>query len=117
MHSTSGSSASNASADTSDTSGLGETARTMQPSRVSAPPLGGGDIELGNGIDGRDPSKRNCWDAARAVLREIDGVKSGEICKILSITSSNLWVMLHRSRAKLRKCLDANWFQRNSKES
>jgi RNA polymerase sigma-70 factor (ECF subfamily) len=50
-------------------------------------------------------------------LREVDGVKSEEICKILSITSSNLWVMLHRSRAKLRKCLDANWFQRSTKEA
>ena len=44
-------------------------------------------------------------------LREIDGISSDEICKILSITSTNLWVMLHRARGKLRKCLDSNWFQ------
>ncbi len=50
-------------------------------------------------------------------LREVDGVKSEDICKILSITSSNLWVMLHRSRAKLRKCLDANWFRQDTKEA
>lgn len=43
-------------------------------------------------------------------LREIDGIKGDEICKILDITSTNLWVILHRARNKLRGCLDANWF-------
>lgn len=43
-------------------------------------------------------------------LREIDGVEGEEICEILSITPNNLWVMLHRARSKLRKCLDATWF-------
>ena len=50
-------------------------------------------------------------------LREIDGIESDEICKVLSITSSNLWVMLHRARSKLRKCLDATWFQKTSQET
>jgi RNA polymerase sigma-70 factor (ECF subfamily) len=50
-------------------------------------------------------------------LREIDGIESDEICKVLAITSSNLWVMLHRARSKLRKCLDATWFQRTSQET
>jgi RNA polymerase sigma-70 factor (ECF subfamily) len=43
-------------------------------------------------------------------LREIDGLSGNEICKILSITSTNLWVILHRARGKLRNCLDNNWF-------
>jgi RNA polymerase sigma-70 factor (ECF subfamily) len=43
-------------------------------------------------------------------MREIDGIKGDEICKILDITSTNLWVILHRARGKLRSCLDANWF-------
>lgn len=43
-------------------------------------------------------------------LREFDGVKGDEICKILGITSTNLWVILHRARGKLRGCLEANWF-------
>jgi RNA polymerase sigma-70 factor (ECF subfamily) len=43
-------------------------------------------------------------------LREIDGVKGDEICKILGITSTNLWVILHRARGKLRNCLEINWF-------
>lgn len=43
-------------------------------------------------------------------LREIDGLSSTEICEILSITPNNLWVMLHRSRAKLRHLLETEWF-------
>lgn len=43
-------------------------------------------------------------------LREIEGMGGEEICKILDITSTNLWVILHRARGKLRGCLDTNWF-------
>jgi RNA polymerase sigma-70 factor (ECF subfamily) len=43
-------------------------------------------------------------------LRELDGVKSDEVCEILSITTSNLFVIMHRARSKLRKCLDTTWF-------
>jgi len=47
-------------------------------------------------------------------LREIDGLTSTEICEILSITPNNLWVLLHRSRSKLRQLLEANWFSRGA---
>ena len=50
-------------------------------------------------------------------LREIDGMKGSEICEILSISEANFWVMIHRARAKLRKCLDANWFHAAPAES
>jgi RNA polymerase sigma-70 factor (ECF subfamily) len=43
-------------------------------------------------------------------MREIDGVPSKEVCTILSISDSNLWVMLHRARMGLRECLEMNWF-------
>jgi len=43
-------------------------------------------------------------------LREIDGVESREICSLLDISESNLWVMLHRARMALRRCLETNWF-------
>jgi RNA polymerase sigma-70 factor (ECF subfamily) len=43
-------------------------------------------------------------------LREVDGVESREICRLLNITESNLWVMLHRARMALRRCLETNWF-------
>ena len=44
-------------------------------------------------------------------LREVDGLKSEEICEILSISVNNLWVMLHRARLHLRNCLEVNWFK------
>jgi RNA polymerase sigma-70 factor (ECF subfamily) len=43
-------------------------------------------------------------------LREVDGVESKEICALLKISDSNLWVMLHRARMALRRCLETNWF-------
>src|SRR5260221_4825480 len=43
-------------------------------------------------------------------LREVDGVDSKEICATLNISESNLWVMLHRARMALRRCLETNWF-------
>lgn len=43
-------------------------------------------------------------------LREVDGVDSKEICSLLNITENNLWVMLHRARMALRRCLELNWF-------
>jgi RNA polymerase sigma-70 factor (ECF subfamily) len=43
-------------------------------------------------------------------LREIDGLSSEEVCAILNVTSNNLWVMLHRARALLRRALEASWF-------
>jgi RNA polymerase sigma-70 factor, ECF subfamily len=43
-------------------------------------------------------------------LREVDGLSSEEICEVLGITVNNLWVMLHRARTHLRRCLELNWF-------
>ncbi|MDX1953144.1 MAG: sigma-70 family RNA polymerase sigma factor [Verrucomicrobiota bacterium] len=43
-------------------------------------------------------------------LREVDGIESKEICAILNISENNLWVMLHRARMALRRCLETNWF-------
>ena len=43
-------------------------------------------------------------------LREIDGVSSEEICKDLGVSPNNLWVMLHRARMGLRRCLEVHWF-------
>ncbi len=41
---------------------------------------------------------------------EMDGVPGKEVCATLSISDSNLWVMLHRARMALRECLEINWF-------
>lgn len=48
---------------------------------------------------------------ARAfVLREIDGLKNQEICRILGVTTTNLNVMLYRCRMQLRRCIERKWF-------
>ena len=49
-------------------------------------------------------------------LRVIDGMESAEVCKVLGSTATNIWVMLHRARARLRACLEANWFCRGAQE-
>ena len=35
-----------------------------------------------------------------------------EICNELGITSSNLWVIIHRARLQLRECIEQNWFKK-----
>ena len=47
-------------------------------------------------------------------LREIDGLSANEICEILQITPNNLFVILHRGRAKLRHLLEVEWFQKHT---
>jgi RNA polymerase sigma-70 factor (ECF subfamily) len=45
------------------------------------------------------------------MMREFIGLDSGEICKELTLTTTNLHVLLHRSRLTLQKCLDSHWFK------
>jgi RNA polymerase sigma-70 factor, ECF subfamily len=40
------------------------------------------------------------------VLREVEGLDTGEICKILEVTVTNFGVLMHRARARLRECLE-----------
>ena len=44
------------------------------------------------------------------VMREVMELDSAEICKELSITANNLWVILYRARMALRLCLEQHWF-------
>ncbi len=43
-------------------------------------------------------------------LREMEGMGCEEICKVMSISASNCWVMLYRARMRMRRCLEINWF-------
>ncbi|EAR13628.1 RNA polymerase sigma-70 factor [Polaribacter irgensii 23-P] len=43
-------------------------------------------------------------------MKTIQEFETAEICKELDITASNLWVILHRARVQLRKCMEDNWF-------
>lgn len=48
---------------------------------------------------------------ARAfTMREILELGTDEICKEMTITANNLWVILYRARMSLRRCLEQNWF-------
>ena len=43
-------------------------------------------------------------------MKTIQEFETEEICKELNITASNLWVIIHRARTQLRKCMEENWF-------
>jgi RNA polymerase sigma-70 factor, ECF subfamily len=53
--------------------------------------------------------------AAAFTLREIDGLSSEEVCKILGISATNLWVRLHRARLRLKQSLEVQWFGRGAR--
>jgi RNA polymerase sigma-70 factor (ECF subfamily) len=44
-------------------------------------------------------------------LREISGEETEDICKVLNISTTNYWVLMHRARLALRKCMERNWLQ------
>ena len=62
-------------------------------------------------LSGLSPNHANAF-----TLREIEGADTGEICKVLNVTETNLWVLLHRARMLLRRCLEANWFEKSPKK-
>lgn len=44
------------------------------------------------------------------MMREVMGSGTDEICRELSITANNCWVLLYRARMALRSCLEQRWF-------
>ena len=44
------------------------------------------------------------------LMREWLELSVEEICKELNLTSTNLYVQLHRARLRWRECLELNWF-------
>lgn len=50
-------------------------------------------------------------------MREVDELETDTICETLNITPNNLWVILHRARLAMRKCLEENWVRRDEKSS
>ena len=45
-------------------------------------------------------------------LREMDGLASEEICELLGLSASNFWVIMHRARMQLRRCIEIKWFRK-----
>jgi RNA polymerase sigma-70 factor (ECF subfamily) len=48
--------------------------------------------------------------AAAFTLRTLDGCAAEEVCRELDISPANLWVLLHRARLRLLRCLQTHWF-------
>lgn len=47
------------------------------------------------------------------VMKYMEDLDADEICKALNITSSNYWVLVHRAKLHLRKCMEKNWVNIN----
>ncbi|WP_289055457.1 sigma-70 family RNA polymerase sigma factor [Carboxylicivirga marina] len=45
------------------------------------------------------------------MLRVMDEMNGEEVCKELEISSSNMWVIMHRARLQLRDCVEKSWFK------
>jgi RNA polymerase sigma-70 factor (ECF subfamily) len=43
-------------------------------------------------------------------LRELEGLPTDQLCKVLGVTTTHLWVLRHRARLALRRCLERNGF-------
>ena len=56
-------------------------------------------------LENLPPAQARCF-----MMREWLELSSDEVCKELTITTTNLWVLLHRARLRLRECLQASWF-------
>lgn len=56
-------------------------------------------------LDGLPPKQARVF-----MMREFVELDAEEICAQLNLTTSNLHVMLHRSRLRLRECLENKWY-------
>lgn len=80
----------------------------------SRPPAGPADAlfakeanrEITECLDGLPTRQRMAF-----VLREVEGMTTKEICKILEASVTNVGVMLFRARNRLRECLESQWEQ------
>jgi RNA polymerase sigma-70 factor (ECF subfamily) len=44
-------------------------------------------------------------------LKYMEDLDSVEICKVLNISSSNYWVLIHRARLQMRDCVEKYWLK------
>ena len=56
-------------------------------------------------LDGLPPQQARVF-----MMREFLGLETGEICAAADLLTNNLFVLLHRARLRLGKCLEHNWF-------
>ncbi len=64
---------------------------------------------------------QTCMSALPARLREafalrvVEGLDASETCRILEISSTNLWTQLYRARERLRRCLEGKWLTKGER--
>ncbi|HUI31856.1 MAG TPA: sigma-70 family RNA polymerase sigma factor [Candidatus Acidoferrales bacterium] len=44
-------------------------------------------------------------------MKYLEELESDEICKRLSVSASNYWVIMHRAKLMLRRCIEKNWIE------
>lgn len=81
---------------------------------VADPFIMGGDDNLENQELGL--AIENCIEklprkqAAVFKMKTVQGMSTEDICNVLEINPSNLWVIIHRARTALMECLNESWF-------
>ena len=50
-------------------------------------------------------------------MRELEGATTHEICACFGLGDGNCWVILHRARLLMRRCLEINWFAEDIKRA
>jgi len=45
------------------------------------------------------------------LLKTVKNYETEEISNELQLSASNIWVIIHRARLKLRECMENNWFK------
>lgn len=45
-------------------------------------------------------------------LKLLEDLDNAEICKLLELSQTNLWVLLHRARMAVRSCVEKNWYRK-----
>ncbi|MCU0427364.1 MAG: sigma-70 family RNA polymerase sigma factor [Candidatus Kapabacteria bacterium] len=100
---------------------LGEESEWAGHWKKQSSPIDWGDTPL-NALEQEDFHRvfRSCFEklpqrvALAFQMKEIDDSEATEICTVLEISEANLWVMLHRARMHLRRCLEVRWFARHT---
>jgi RNA polymerase sigma-70 factor (TIGR02943 family) len=62
------------------------------------------------GVVRRCLSKLPARMAEAFTLRALDDVAATDVCRQLAISPANLWVLLHRARLQMVRCLELRWF-------
>lgn len=48
------------------------------------------------------------------MLREMEGYDTDELCRLLDLSSNNVWTILYRARMSLRKCIESHWLEKTT---